>query len=937
MNRTVVRNAIAALVVIVLGAIAAVVVSDFLSSDASLDAQLGRLHSAFAFRRRSAATELARFAPEAARIVPELLKACGDGDPEVRVNALTSLQEMGKLPVEALPVLTKVLKDDPDVACRRNAAACLGKLSDPGAESALVTAIDDPDPTVRLAAVNAIGALSGEGPSTTAIDRLSRVVKEDGSEELRQAGLQVLGIVVGQKEEVARTVAEVLAKDESPRVRNSAAVLLVKSKFDFQVPSLLAALDKDQSAQVRLTAAGGLVAIGMKDARIVPALCKALRGADDLTRTGLATHISNLRWDQLPGARDQVEKQYMDAARDLIALMDLDAPSAKADLVIPLVRAAAVYQQSCQPALLEPAKQALQSVLKLIEDEKENAGLRLSAINQWGSVQMHNTPPLPGARMKDEQGNDLDQLRARGVWLASLARSLNSANDDVATRAAELMLDAIRDRNAPSWYRDAWRQTVPQLMRAVRSAKPKVRGLSLAILAGLGPEAEEGLGTLREIAKEISEPGEREAAERAVKAIAAGDGLKSADPAIRAETATVLGGLGWHASRVLPGLISLLKDPDPKVRAAAATSLEKLGAVGKDSVASMVEAFALEADPAARVALLNAVASISPDSPTGITIILAALSDASPDVRRASVALKSFPATDAIAAALVHALDDGETEIRQGAARALTTLLYRNATVIPALMKAIKDKDRREAIFAALDDHFENTSPSADLGGPARNPAGSRALVQAAVPPILEALDSKEEGDSRRAILILGRLFGLARGNDADARAVLAGAIPRFLAAAESTDQETRQAVLDELGRIAVDRPAVIAMILKELGRSASDSGERTGLFRALSQQARSARTDPAVHAALVPAVPLLIRALDSPTQEVCEAAIAVLQSLGKDAAPAESKLREMSYQHPQPNTRQLAGDAAKEIANPGSLQRPSGGMRGMGGGAVAQ
>ena len=75
------------------------------------------------------------------------------------------------------------------------------------------------------------------------------------------------------------------------------AVTLLVPKFDFGVPSLIAALD-DPNPEVQLTAGTKLAWIGLADDRTVPALCHAALTAQGATREGVGMNIDVLVVDR---------------------------------------------------------------------------------------------------------------------------------------------------------------------------------------------------------------------------------------------------------------------------------------------------------------------------------------------------------------------------------------------------------------------------------------------------------------------------------------------------------------------------------------------------------------------------------------------------------------------------------------------------------------
>ena len=443
-------------------------------NDDSLDGQTRRLQSFWAVQRRAAATGLAHFPREAERLAPLLLKAVRDPDREVRVNAMQTLKSFGKLPDGSAAVLIDVLEHEQDSTIRQDAASLLGTTKGPVAATAIVAAIDDPDLEVRLAALNALVFHGSSAKAEPTIDKLMAVISSTQPDVLRTAAIQAPASIGRDQERVARSFADLLSKDRSAQIRNDAALLMINTNFGFEIPSLIAALD-DQSPQVRLTAASALGRMGLVDDRIVPAICQAARKSDDVTREGIGTSIAKMRWDP-PAPTLPVEaanRRYLTAARADFAAGPPPIRCART-IVTVLGRLTISYQQSPHPVLLEPAKEALQAVLRASSMRKRKPRFDFSpwANGRWLS------PPCtcrvgPGAvptTLRFPRNNC-----TRGAWLTTLATALASPSEPIRNRALEMLVDGAKDSKADDWYQDAWRKIVPIIARATASEDGRIR------------------------------------------------------------------------------------------------------------------------------------------------------------------------------------------------------------------------------------------------------------------------------------------------------------------------------------------------------------------------------------------------------------------------------------------------------------------------------
>ncbi len=129
--------------------------------------------------------------------------------------------------------------------------------------------------------------------------------------------------IAPQQERVARALADVLASDSSPLVRSHALALMPRRTFGFEIEALIAALD-DPSPEVSLTAGSHLARIGLSDPRAVPALCKAARKANELTREGAGINLETANAGH--GQNDLPDDQLCPALHERRAGTGLGAP-----------------------------------------------------------------------------------------------------------------------------------------------------------------------------------------------------------------------------------------------------------------------------------------------------------------------------------------------------------------------------------------------------------------------------------------------------------------------------------------------------------------------------------------------------------------------------------------------------------------------------------
>jgi HEAT repeat protein len=207
---------------------------------------------------------------------------------------------------------------------------------------------------------------------------------------------------------------------------------------------------------------------------------------------------------------------------------------------------------------------------------------------------------------------------------------------------------------------------------------PVARAAELAGLGHQGPLAAEAAELAGHAVRDDGDPRVRAAALGAlVRAGHSEDALRAwhasvADTAagVRRRAAELAPALATNPA-IAPELTSLLEDRDVTVVEAAAWALGELGqsALDAGAVPSLARVVNDHRDALAREAAVAALGALG--DPAGLPAVLAACSDRVGVRRRAVLALAPFSGPD-VDAALVHALDDKDWQVRQ-AAEDLTT------------------------------------------------------------------------------------------------------------------------------------------------------------------------------------------------------------------------------------------------------------------------
>ncbi|PNG53100.1 putative oxidoreductase/HEAT repeat-containing protein [Variovorax sp. WDL1] len=243
-----------------------------------------------------------------AAAAPELARALGHPNVQVRQRAAWTLEDLGPQATAAVTALSATLKDS-DAGVRRGAAKALAAIG-PAARSAaaaLRVAQSDADSSVRLAAADAllkvspadavshvatlaarlrdpdvnvwrdaISALRAIGAPATA--PLTALLRGDGDSEVRRRAAVALGELGPAARPAVPALIEAM-KDSA--VKFNAVVALGEIGGDAVVAPLAKLLDDER---YHVNAAIGLSKLGPEAAAAVPALTRALRHQDAETR-----------------------------------------------------------------------------------------------------------------------------------------------------------------------------------------------------------------------------------------------------------------------------------------------------------------------------------------------------------------------------------------------------------------------------------------------------------------------------------------------------------------------------------------------------------------------------------------------------------------------------------------------------------------------------
>ncbi len=421
-------------------------------------------------------------------------------------------------------------------------------------------------------------------------------------------------------------------------------------------------------------------------------------------------------------------------------------------------------------------------------------------------------------------------------------------------------------------------QRIALVVGVLNEAEPSVVAPALQTIA---EHAKEGSPTL---IKALKNPQSRywgcliaaEMGTRAKHAVTAlGEAAQDEFPEIRMEALLALGSIGPDARAALPTIVAALDDEFAAVHYAA---MYALGQIGDASSAAVVRKKLDSKDPMLAALSAWALAKVSPNDAGAIKraveILTAALDSDKPSVRAgAARALADFPekAKQFVQAMVGLLADDDPTVV----ANTIQTLASLGEPVVPVLIEALDDPDRRMAAVAILE----------RLGPKAKDAAV--AIVQVA--------GEADDADFRQEVG-----FALAAIGPAAAPAV-----DDLVELLDDPDSKVAHAACYALGKIGPAAKKAVPILKKNL--HCDDQ------FLELSCAWALLKIQPNNAEVIQLALPQLIKALTG-LQELgrIEAAIALgeIGSAAKSAAPA---LRQAEGD-PSPAVRNAATEALKKI-----------------------
>jgi HEAT repeat protein len=323
--------------------------------------------------------------------------------------------------------------------------------------------------------------------------------------------------------------------------------------------------------------------------------------------------------------------------------------------------------------------------------------------------------------------------------------------------------------------------------------------------------------------------------------------LKSKDHAVRIAAAASLGRLGWPAAIAVNDLSILLKDPEVDVRIASTKALGALGPVSKAAVPVLATALTGEADATVRVAIVEALEAIDPGAPPVIDSHLLALRDPNPEVRVAGAHFHAVPADDSVVSSLEKALGDPDEAVRLKVANSLTAAVFKNSTVVPALLKGLGDDTQRKSVLEAMGAYLENDSDSVVFSQVGDNLPVLKSTLGSAIPALRDALTVKDQETRAVVYGLLGRIVSFSGlTSDKGLREAVEPALQAYVRGLEESDPAVRQEVVRCLEQVPIGQKDIVLALQKFLDRSDLPAAERQIAVAALEAKTAAPGSDAA-------------------------------------------------------------------------------------------
>ncbi len=584
--------------------------------------------------RNRAALALGSIGPSAAEAVPDLIRSLKHSDASLRSHAAFALLRLGEPAKKAIPELRDALEDRKSAEVRLFAAQALWELDRDAKRvvPALVELMGEKDGVLRARVARVLGAVKVD--SRPVIAALNEALKDAANPTLQAMAAEALG-KIGAPARITYPALMDLSKVEEPSVRKAAmeamkkigqpgredvpvlAKALSDSNAHYRVAAVvalamlyrdarpatveLAKCLTDDNETVRRTAPFALATIGKEAREAIPALTEALKHADDVLVARAAYALGEIG----AGAKDLTDGAVKKAVQALTDALANARPGIK------VAAAQSLWQ------IAKETDGVVQVLSKIVEDEKQDAGLRVTAAEVLGKI---------GAGIPTGDSKAAERMRDHAI--PALSKASGDTEDSVRAGATAAL------GGAGVFARDA----VAALMHRLADPEPEVRITAAKALGELA-QAEKGKGgsrakvafarlsyfkdtepneeVLEAVTKALRQMGRPVAADvpallEVLKEKKAGE---AADLSFRSEAARALGMVGVEAKAHIMEITALVKDGEPAIKAMVAYALSSdLAPIALPAVPTLKEAFGNK-EPAVRAAVVYALGEIAQYAP----------------------------------------------------------------------------------------------------------------------------------------------------------------------------------------------------------------------------------------------------------------------------------------------------------------------------------
>ena len=666
-------------------------------------------------KRRDAAYELHVLGPRAKDAVPALTKALRDRDQHLWYYAATALARIGPDAVEATPALLDALRDGRGQRWYR-AAYALGQVGK-AIVPELRAAVTEESDRLRRGAAKALGWIGPDAEA--AIPELEDLLTAGEDDIDRIAAGSALA-------RIGRAAVPALSKalsHEAAATRRFAATALGLSEADIGVavrPLLERVDDEDPAVRVAALSAYVRAAESATDegdgvTEILPVLIRKLSDDDEEVRARSQQLLGRLPSEStLPSLLRVVEGNDAKAVRGaagalrragvpaedaidrlLSALVRVDGLATDPDFVAGIESFGAAAIEACLSALATP---------NLSEARRDTLCDLLGAVGQSAEERLlvaltHDNPVVRGGaatalgRSAEPGAKVFDNLRLR------------FADDDAYVRAQAVRAWGELGDRAPA--------ALDELAHLLEDSTARVRAAAVFALGRSSVGPRERVALVAE-ALEDKDPDVRaraagalvDAGEAAVVVLAKLEvALEDPHRDVKLHAARALGGLGERAQAAAPALCALLDGNDEDLARTAAEAVGRLGEAGGPCTESLARLLGPDFEEPLQLAAAAALRRVGPNARAAIPALEKALRDGTAKVRAGALNALARVVEDETATLkrLTDLLGDRESGVRLASMELLGAFGEKAQAAVPRLFDRLDDRYDRAAAFGALE------------------------------------------------------------------------------------------------------------------------------------------------------------------------------------------------------------------------------------------